>query len=192
MSTLPDKPNTPRRPDTRPQFPNAAQTLAEMREVRKPDPIDEIAREIVSEGILAADESPTEHALAQAVLDRGATISQLRAHAEAALKANTEAREAFTSLAKVATEQGEQIKRLAETVERRGREIAAQNEALHRKNVQLDALHLVWCTGACEGGMHRYGDQFPLTPEIVAAARRNTERLERRLANLQAKEARGG
>jgi hypothetical protein len=49
----------------------------------------------------------------------------------------------------------------------------------HRRNVELDALHYVWCDGGCSTGVHRYDGKGPetITPEIVAAAVRNTERL---------------
>lgn len=45
-----------------------------------------------------------------------------------------------------------------------------------RKNRELDALHLVWCDGACPGGVHRWSDLI-VTEELVAAAERNTKRL---------------
>ena len=47
----------------------------------------------------------------------------------------------------------------------------------HQRNVELDALHYVWCSGGCEGGVHRFNALPPITDEIVSAAIRNTERL---------------
>ena len=55
-------------------------------------------------------------------------------------------------------------------------EITRLNDALHRKNVQLDALHFVWCDGGCASGVHRY-DHGELTEEIVVEAERNARRL---------------
>lgn len=67
---------------------------------------------------------------------------------------------------------------LRETCERQRREIAHLNDVLHRKNIELDALHMVWCDGGCYSGVHRYEDR-PVTEEIVVAAERNTARLRR-------------
>lgn len=39
----------------------------------------------------------------------------------------------------------------------------------HRRNVELDALHYVWCDGGCDGGVHRWTPDA-LTPEVVEAA----------------------
>jgi hypothetical protein len=46
----------------------------------------------------------------------------------------------------------------------------------HKRNIELDALHYVWCNGGCPTGVHRYTPQ-PLTEEIVYAAINNTNRL---------------
>lgn len=35
-------------------------------------------------------------------------------------------------------------------------EVTELQEVLHAKNLQLDALHYVWCSGGCDGGMHRW------------------------------------
>lgn len=52
--------------------------------------------------------------------------------------------------------------------------------AAERRNRDLDALHLVWCDGGCETGVHRYDGLGPeaVTQEVVDAAVRNTERLQ--------------
>lgn len=81
-----------------------------------------------------------------------------------------------------------ELARLRELTERQRRELAHANEVLHRKNVELDALHYVWCSGACATGTHRYGEHPRLTWEMVAEASRNTERLHRRMRNLQARQ----
>lgn len=61
-------------------------------------------------------------------------------------------------------------------VENLRRELDDQRRNNHARNVALDALHFVWCSGGCESGVHRY-DHAELTQEIVAAAIRNTTRL---------------
>jgi len=59
-----------------------------------------------------------------------------------------------------------------------GRTIARMQVAIHRKTVELDALHMVWCDGGCPSGVHRYQDEDVLvTEEMVLAAERNTVRL---------------
>ena len=59
-----------------------------------------------------------------------------------------------------------------------GQTIARLQMAVHRKTVELDALHMVWCDGGCPSGVHRYQDEDVLvTEEMVALAERNTRRL---------------
>ena len=57
------------------------------------------------------------------------------------------------------------------------------NEALQRKNLQLEALHFVWCSGGCDGG---HGPE--LTGEIVVRDGRNTRRLRTWWINKQLRE----
>ena len=61
-------------------------------------------------------------------------------------------------------------------IKRQRREIRGMQLALERKNKELDALHFVWCSGGCRGGMHRFND-IELTDEIVEESIRNTNRL---------------
>ena len=58
----------------------------------------------------------------------------------------------------------------------------------HKRNLELDALHYVWCDGGCEGGTHRW-DGGKVTEEIVQAAERNTRRLRRWFASRQRRDA---
>jgi hypothetical protein len=69
-------------------------------------------------------------------------------------------------------------------------EIRQMQIAAEARNRQLDAMHYVWCTGGCEGGVHRFDGKGPagITQEIVDEAVRNTERLKRRWANQQYRE----
>lgn len=73
-------------------------------------------------------------------------------------------------------------------VERLKRELSMAQENNHARNVELDALHYVWCDGGCEGGIHRFGEHPPLTAEIVAAAIRNAERLRRWYVNRRGRQ----
>lgn len=67
---------------------------------------------------------------------------------------------------------------LRATMRSMGQTIASLQEQLHHKNMQLDALHMVWCDGGCPSGVHRYQDQdVPITEEMVVMAERNTKRL---------------
>lgn len=63
------------------------------------------------------------------------------------------------------------------------RELTHQRENNHQRNIQLDALHFVWCSGGCGGGTHRWTDE-KLTADIVAEAMSNTTRLYSRFVNL--------
>lgn len=69
-------------------------------------------------------------------------------------------------------------------------EITRLNEVLHRKNVMLDALHMVWCDGGCKGGTHRWTEDT-ISEEVVEAAERNTARLRQWWANKEFRRARG-
>lgn len=76
------------------------------------------------------------------------------------------------------SDESENAKLRGEVAELR-RQLTAAQRNNHRRNVELDALHYVWCDGGCHTGVHRYDGKGPdaITPEIVAAAVRNTERL---------------
>lgn len=63
------------------------------------------------------------------------------------------------------------------------RELSYAQDNNHKRNVELDTLHYVWCNGGCAGGVHRFGEHPELTEEIVAAAERNTKRLRQWLSN---------
>jgi len=49
---------------------------------------------------------------------------------------------------------------LIEEVKRLKQEVHRKNETLHEKNLELDALHYVWCNGYCCAGVHRYTDEI--------------------------------
>lgn len=52
-----------------------------------------------------------------------------------------------------------------------------------RRNVELDALHYVWCDGGCRSGIHRYCHGEPLTEAIVSAAEVTVGRMRRWLSH---------
>ena len=74
------------------------------------------------------------------------------------------------------------IAALRRQLEEAKRTIGDLQDCLHKKNLALDALHYVWCSGGCESGTHRYSDQ-ELTSEIVGEAVRNTDRLVQQFIN---------
>jgi hypothetical protein len=82
------------------------------------------------------------------------------------------------------------VESLKATIKRLRRQIRIANEGAHRRNLDLDALHYVWCNGGCEGGVHRWTDRAPLTEELVSAAENNTERMRTWLRNYQYRQAR--
>lgn len=69
--------------------------------------------------------------------------------------------------------------RLRDENARLKRDLTAREEALRRKNLELDALHFVWCSGGCETGVHRRNGKGSeaVTREVVEEAIRNTDRL---------------
>ncbi len=57
------------------------------------------------------------------------------------------------------------------------KEIDRLNRILHEKNILLDLLGYVWCSGGCDTGVHRYHPTLELTEEQVQMIERNTQRL---------------
>jgi hypothetical protein len=70
----------------------------------------------------------------------------------------------------------EQITALRQKLYNQAREITSLQEGNERRNRELDALHYVWCSGGCPGGVHRWTGE-KITKELVEAAERNTRRL---------------
>lgn len=78
------------------------------------------------------------------------------------------------------------VLRLEEKVRMQRHELEWHNKALRERNLQLDAMHWVWCDGPCKGGIHRW-TEAKLTEELVAEAERNTRRLRTKLNSMKAK-----
>lgn len=70
------------------------------------------------------------------------------------------------------------------------RQVTYLQQALHDRNLQLDAMHYVWCDGGCKAGTHRF-TPGPITEEVVAEAERNSRRLRTWFNNHQLRLKRG-
>lgn len=70
----------------------------------------------------------------------------------------------------------EELENLKTRLRNQAYEITKLNEALRQRNLDLDALHFVWCDGGCYSGVHRFSDT-KLTEEMIKRAERNTKRL---------------
>lgn len=70
------------------------------------------------------------------------------------------------------------------------RQLRIANEALQEKNLELDAMHYVWCDGGCEGGAHRW-TEGEITEDLVARAERQARRLRAWFENRKSRDARG-
>ncbi len=69
-----------------------------------------------------------------------------------------------------------EVFRLSTLCSRQRQSLHFLNQAAHYKNLALDALHYVWCSGGCPGGVCRYTESA-VSEEIVQEAERNTRRL---------------
>lgn len=70
------------------------------------------------------------------------------------------------------------------------RELRAKDLILHEKNMWLDALGHVWCSGGCDGGTGKYSG-ITMTEEGVAYLERNAVRARKWLRAYQCKHNRG-
>lgn len=61
-------------------------------------------------------------------------------------------------------------------IARQAAELTRLREVIERKNRELDAMHFVWCTGGCAGGVHRWSDG-EITEAMVVHAERQAVRL---------------
>jgi len=72
----------------------------------------------------------------------------------------------------------EELERLKDKNRHQARQITLLQESLIQRNLDLDALHFVWCNGGCPSGVHRFvSDVECVTEELVERAERNTRRL---------------
>ena len=76
------------------------------------------------------------------------------------------------------------IKNLERRIVEQRDQLKFANENNRKRNLELDALHYVWCDGGCSGGAHRWQDRPP-TQEIVKLAVRNTNRLVTYFVNME-------
>lgn len=78
--------------------------------------------------------------------------------------------------------------RLSNRVKKLQEELTLTQHSNYRHNLELDALHYVWCDGTCESGIHRYGEHPALTADIVAAAERAVQRMRRKFVAMAGRE----
>jgi len=67
--------------------------------------------------------------------------------------------------------------RLRAKIKKLQAEIGDKDSVLHGKNLALDALGYVWCSGGCKDGVFRYQGECKLTSQQVSIVERNTIRL---------------
>jgi hypothetical protein len=79
-----------------------------------------------------------------------------------------------------------EVERLREKVQEQARQIQIMVDGNHRRNLEMDALHYVWCDGGCKYGVDRWNDRT-VTEELVQAAERNTRRLRAWFENAKAR-----
>jgi hypothetical protein len=72
----------------------------------------------------------------------------------------------------------EELERLKDKNRHQARQITLLQESLRQRNLELDSMHFVWCSGGCPGGVHRFSPDVELvTEELVERAERNVKRL---------------
>lgn len=81
---------------------------------------------------------------------------------------------------------GEDVSELKSKIADYKRRITHFQREAHEKNLKLDALHYVWCSGGCEGGVHRWVPG-KVTKDIVDQAERSVARLKRWYINNEYK-----
>lgn len=72
-------------------------------------------------------------------------------------------------------------------INRLKRELTNQSQALRQRNIALDALHYVWCSGGCQTGMHRF-DGGGLTEDVLLQAESAVKRMRTWFDNKQYRE----
>lgn len=73
----------------------------------------------------------------------------------------------------------EELERLKEKNRQQARQLTQMQACLGQKNLELDALHFVWCDGGCSGGVHRFLPDVVLTEEMLVRAERSVLRLRK-------------
>ncbi|NUP13778.1 MAG: hypothetical protein HOW73_47690 [Polyangiaceae bacterium] len=92
-----------------------------------------------------------------------------------------EARNALRPLIEEVRRLRAENERLQKKTKRQAQTLSWQRECLEKKNVALDAMYWVWCSGGCEKGVRRWaGGKSEVTEEVVAAAESNTVRLRQK------------
>lgn len=95
--------------------------------------------------------------------------------------------ETSTTLQDQATELLNQYRKLIIKLKNLKSELNKAIENNKQRNLELDILHYIWCSGGCETGIHRHSDISPLTLEQVQTAIRYVERLQEYYINVEFK-----
>ena len=72
------------------------------------------------------------------------------------------------------------------------KELTNARDNNHRRNLELDALHYVWCDGGCPSGVHRYDGEGAkaLSEDLVKAGEDSIGRLRTWWENHKSRQAR--
>lgn len=84
----------------------------------------------------------------------------------------------------IVAEKDAEIARLRAKVAAQAWDAKIKDRVLHEKNVALDGMAWVWCTGGCKSGTGRFTD-LDVTEEMVVMVERNAKRLRQRFTNLE-------
>ena len=71
----------------------------------------------------------------------------------------------------------DELERLKDKNREQARQIRNLQESAVQRNLDLDAMHFVWCSGGCPGGVHRFNNDVVLTEEMILRAERSVKRL---------------
>jgi len=82
-----------------------------------------------------------------------------------------------------------EVELLRHKIENLRREITIKDQSLAQKNLELDSMHYVWCSGGCSKGIHRYelNKHLELTEELIERAKSNIRRMELSLMNVRSR-----
>lgn len=101
-----------------------------------------------------------------------------------------ETKKAIAKLREVPIYRLKVIQELEERICEQRKQLTIQIQAIKDRNLAMDALHYVWCSGGCKCGVHRFTTVTKLTEEVVRAAELNTRRLREWFESSKRREAR--
>lgn len=101
-----------------------------------------------------------------------------------------ETKKAIAKLREMPVHRLKVIHELEERICEQRKQITIQTQAIKDRNLAMDALHYVWCSGGCKCGVHRFTSLTTLTEEVVREAELNTKRLRQWWESNKVREAR--